>query len=270
MQFPSYITTLISIVGSATESASKLEHAIDCTENPYTAECIGLELIYLNEVCAPPTLNASLDLSMPCNQNNVLYNECVFGRTFDEVWNSTSGQWVKDVGEGWTQQSISNQRLCACESQFFPTLVGCTECWRAHGSNVEAFNATAASSISSSYCAASATLAVGLEKVMAAFYNDTAAEALSGGDAKATSSVSAFSDPLKGSTAVSYYYTPSVTGTAVFGIAGITKGAEPTETSVSHGQITSGAGHLEPGMDWVPIKLAAAAMMGLGVLISML
>jgi hypothetical protein len=270
MQFPSYITALISIVGSVTESASKLEQSMNCTENPYTSFCLGLELIYLNEVCAPPTSNTSLDLTFPCNQNNVLYNECVFGRTFAEVWNTTSGEWVKDLGEGWTQQSIGNQRLCACESQFFPTLVGCTECWQAHGSNVEAFNATAASSISSSYCAASATPTVGLEKVMAAFYNGSAADALSGGDAKATYSVSAFSDPLKGSTAVSYYYTPSVTGTAVFGIAGITKGAEATETSVRHGQITSGAGHLEPGMDWVPIKLAGAAIVGLGVLVTML
>ena len=106
--------------------------------------------------------------------------------------------------------------------------------------------------------------------MIAAFYNDSAADALSAGDAKATSSVSVFSDPLKGSTAVSYYYTPSVTGTAVFGIAGVTKGAAPTETSVSHGHITSVDVHLELGVDWVPIKVAAAAMVGLGTLIAML
>ena len=267
MPFPSYITTLISIVASATESTSKLEHSMNCTENPISSACLGLEMIYLNEVCAPPTANTSLDLTFPCNQNNVLYNQCFFGRTFDEIWNSTSGEWVKDFGKGWKQQSVANQRLCACESQFFDTLVGCTECWQAHGSNVEAFNSTAASSISSSYCAATASPTAGLEKVMAAFYDSSAANALREGDAK---SVSAFSDPLSGSPAVSLYYTPSVTGTAVFGIAGVTKGAEPTETNVRHGQISSGAGRLELGVDWVPIKAAAAAMMGLGVLVATL
>jgi hypothetical protein len=70
---------------------------------------------------------------------------------------------------------------------------------------------------------------------------------------------SSFSDPLAGSTAASYYYTPSVTGTAIFNIAGVTHGATPTTTNVVDGQITanSGAGAIGGGLSGLKVAFAA-------------
>lgn len=117
--------------------------------------------------------------------------------------------------------------------------------------------------MSSSYCAAAATPTAGLEQVLKAYYNDTAKSVMSAASAKA--STSAFSDPLARSTAVSYYYTASVTGTAVFDIAGITKGAEPTETSVHDGQIVSDSSAAPWTEGSVSISAAVAALVGFTV-----
>lgn len=268
MPFPSYITTLLSIVSSATKDVSKLEHALNCTAHPLSDACLGWQVVYLDSVCSPPTANASLDLTYPCNQQTILREQCTYGKTLDQIWNTTSGDWAKNPGDGWTAQSVENQRLCACESDFFDTLAGCSDCYSTHGATIDLYDEDAVSSISSSYCAASATPTVGLEKMLAKYGNDTASSVLSVASDKA--STSTFSDPMMGSTAVSYYYTPAVTGTAVFDIAGVTKGAEPTETNVSHGQITSENGAVAFGGSWVPVKVAAAALLGLAGVVAML
>lgn len=97
------------------------------------------------------------------------------------------------------------------------------------------------------------------------YYKASNSRVLSAATARAKTST--FSDPLLGSKAVSYYYTPSVTGTAVFNIAGVTHGSKPTETNVAHGQITSGA---EALMGELQLKVTAAALVGLAALVTLL
>lgn len=74
---------------------------------------------------------------------------------------------------------------------------------------------------------------------------------------KAQAKTSSYSDPLSGKTAVSLYYTPTITGNAVFNIAEVTHGAMPTTTNVVHGQITNGAGVIGGGLAITKVALAA-------------
>ena len=114
--------------------------------------------------------------------------------------------------------------------------------------------------MSSSYCAATSTPTVGIPGMISGWYNrPRATSAL--GSAIAAAKTSIYSDPLSGKTAVSLYYTPTVTGTAVFNIAGVTHGATPTTTDVVHGQITNGAGYIGGGM--ATTKVACAAVLAL-------
>ena len=81
--------------------------------------------------------------------------------------------------------------------------------------------------------------------------------------AMSVATASTWSDPLSGSTAVSYYYTPSVTGTAVFNIAGVTHGATPTDTNEKHGQITANSGAGATGSGLGGLKVAFVALLTL-------
>jgi hypothetical protein len=207
-------------------------------------------------MCSPPTDNAGFNLTFPCNQYDIIKTQCYYGRTFDEVWNSTAGDFIKN--KGWTPQSPLNQRLCSCESQFFNTLAGCNSCYQSHGAGLGRLDEAEVSSMSSSYCAATNTPTVGLDKMISEYYHSPKVSSMLN-SAISAATTSPYSDPLAGSTAVSYYYTPSVTGTAVFNIAGVTHGAKPTETNVKNGQITaiSGAGAVGNGLGGLKVAFAA-------------
>lgn len=265
MHLPTAIASALVLANAALSSAVGLSgHAA----SDLASEVLqAIKWKELNEVCTPSTANAIMNLTFPCNQNDVIELQCYYGRTFDEIWNSTAGDYANTTG--WTPQDPLNQRLCACESEFFDTLVGCQACYAAHGDGVGRLSNAEISSMSSSYCAASSTPTVGLLHMMSDFYLSPGVVSSMESQVSAART-STYSDPLAGSTAVSCYYTPSVTGTAVFNIAGVTQGAKPTETNVEHGQITasSGAGVVESGFGG--LKVACAAVLTLASLVFLL
>lgn len=131
-------------------------------------------------------------------------------------------------------QSNSTQRLCVCQSQFWSLLNGCLACYVAHGAGpnngLGSVSKSSLSSLSSAYCAASATPSQGLFEVV---------YSLAPTNAVAPSATSSYSDPMGSKTEVSYYYTPSVTGTAAWMVAQATgmSMASFTTTNIMSGQI---------------------------------
>lgn len=258
MHLPSTITNTLALANSAWSSA--LAASADFSSSLVSKIMMGVEFKELDSMCWPPTANSMYNLSFPCAQFDVIKTQCYYGRTFDEVWNSTAGDYANTTG--WTPQGPLNQRLAACESHFFDTLAGCNSCYKAHGGGADVaagyLDEAQISSMSSSYCAASSTPTVGLLNMMSDYYKSPKVASMLKSELS-EAKTSTYSDPLAGSTAFSYYYTPSVTGTAVFNIAGVTHGAKPTETNVKHGQITanSGAGAIGSGLGGVKVAFAA-------------
>ena len=207
-------------------------------------------------MCMPQKANGSLDLTAPCNQWAILLQSCTSGLPPSDIYNSTVGTTLLYSTDS-PPQSPANQRLCACESYYFDTMAGCNACWAAHGANDKfLYSDNILTSMSSSYCAATATPSGGIHDMLSQWNKGpVASSVISAG--RAETSTSPFSDPLAGKTAVSLYTTPAVTGSAIFNIAGITRGATPTTTHVVHGQITNGAGSVGGEMGTTKVALAA-------------
>ena len=162
------------------------------------------------------------------------------------------------------------ERLCACQSQLWNQLRGCNACYMARGAPVGLSGYLAddqIGSMSSAYCAVTATPTAGLfdylmegNAHMVGMYSTVAK--------------SKFSDPLSSSTAVSLYFTPSITGSAVTEAA--SAGNATTSTHTSNGQVvatatsggTSNKGSMSGGLGvgWRE-GMAVAGMVGLAGLV---
>ncbi len=225
-----------------------------CSASPLSLACLGPEMLHLGSICEPGADNEAF-LSFPCNQKALIWLQCYYGRTFHQVWNTTTNEYISE--QGWTSQSPEKQRLCTCESEYFETLTGCSACYEAHGSNAALFQGQdGIKSMSSSYCAATSTPTVGIQGMVESWYNRSqVTSAFKSAVAEAITST--YSDPLSGSTAVSLYFTPRLTGSAVFNIAGVTQGATPTTTHIAHGQITNGASYTADGMALAKVAMGA-------------
>ena len=143
--------------------------------------------------------------------------------------------------DGLKLQSNNSQRLCACESQYWDSLKGCTACYRKHGEDSEFLKPEFMSSISSAYCAATATPSLGLIDYLERQVVSKALEYSSNSSSGMTPSTS-FSDPMGTKTAVSLYYTPGVTGPRALDIGSLTGGAKMTTTNIVNGQIVATGG----------------------------
>lgn len=206
----------------------------------------------LSQVCMPTNSSQLPDLNAPCNAVAIIEVQCVYGPS---ALNTLYGQNAKralnhlarrqdktspnpyngpaDTGDDGNLPELSNstQRDCTCQSQFFDQVSGCLDCYVAHGGSAEddvGVTPDQIKSISSSYCAASNTPTLGLAE-----YLYKIASQLPSSTGSASSSQT--HDPLGNRTAVSLYFTPSVTGSAAYIIADATNTAK-TSTDKS-GQI---------------------------------
>ena len=238
MHVPTVITNILPFANTASTDVNKSSL---CSIHPFAQQCIQPELQHLNSICIPEDTNATTALSFPCIEHSIISEQCYYGRPFAEVWNARSGTSISnDETAKWKPQSPSNQRLCVCESHFFDTLVGCGACYQAHGAGPGFYYPEhAVSSTSSSYCAATATPSVGMHGMLQSWDHDRPEATSVLSSIVAAAKTTTYSDPLAGSTAVYLYYTPTVTGSAVFDIGGATHGAKPTTTNVVDGQITA-------------------------------
>nr|POF14201.1 hypothetical protein CFP56_03225 [Quercus suber] len=215
---------------------------------------------HLIEACYPGASEASnsgnfssLDLTAPCNAVENLTYACTVG--------SLTRPNLDAQGDT-IEFSNTTQRDCICSSQFWSVVQGCQDCLKAHGASAQVAGGSAGdggddagillspsdlASASASYCAASSTptadLFAFLESLGPSPVPDSSSlsTTVSASDSSATSST--FSDPLgETATAVSLYYTPAVTGTAIVSVP--EDGITPTTSGQSFSQslVTDSAG----------------------------
>lgn len=180
----------------------------------------------LRDACVTFTPNNYPDWSAPCNAITAIVYQCQYGPDIFQQLNISyhDSPYGEDGSDTITklrrrQNSDSDpveldpatQRTCICESQFFEQAKGCADCYRAHGGEEYAseLGTDDLPGMSSSYCAASATPTQGF-----ADYFEGAVSTSS-----STASQTHISDPLANKTAVSLYFTASVTGTPAFIVA---------------------------------------------------
>lgn len=221
---------------------------------------------YLDNICIPHDPNTGLpDANAPCMASSAIFYQCVYGV---DVFNMTDGSSNSkrqvsdpppdgnpdndgsssddDDPSDLTEQTLSAQRTCICESQFFDQTAGCMDCFKAHGGveNVDYIPLASFTALSSSYCAASTTPTAIFEH----YYNAVMTEP------SASASATPISDPIGNKTAVSLYFTPSVSYPAAYSIAQPTVSASGINTVVSYttsnvvsGQIVPTAAGQTPG-----------------------
>ncbi|TKA79505.1 hypothetical protein B0A55_02447 [Friedmanniomyces simplex] len=231
--------TLLTLGLAAASSASLLARQIQCSD-PTSDNCLQQESDYLQQVCMPTNSTGDPDFNAPCNQVQAITVECIYGSTglsslTSSGASSNSGYGSDGLGGSPARLSNSTQRECVCESQFFGILAGCNDCYNAHGGAQDGVLGTVApsfyASASSSYCAVTNTPTVGFDDVLYGFATGSVGSSVA--SAASTASASSFSDPVGNKTAVSYYFTPSVTGSSAWIVAQATESVSNSTASGS-------------------------------------
>ncbi|KAK3113404.1 hypothetical protein LTR53_009338 [Teratosphaeriaceae sp. CCFEE 6253] len=220
-------------LAASTTSASLLKRQLSCSD-PSSSDCQDQESTYLEQVCLPSNATGYPDFNAPCVQTQLITIECMYGAAGLNSFLGTDSISATDDSEDTPTLSNSTQRDCVCESQYFAALTGCDDCYRAHGAlqgvdGADYINAGYIASISSSYCAVTNTPTVGLADMLYGIATGSLASSVD--SVASTASASTFSDPIGNQTAVSYYYTPSVTGSAAWFVAQATSSAGANSTS---------------------------------------
>ncbi|KAF2162151.1 hypothetical protein M409DRAFT_27534 [Zasmidium cellare ATCC 36951] len=225
MKYATTATLLATIALTTAQSPSSVE------PSPYSSPA--------EEACNPSNSSGLPDFNAPCNAVIAIEYQCIYGPDYLTAAQS-SGPYNRlrrrqssssdddsddSDDDSLPEQNNSTQRTCICESQFFAQVQGCANCYSAHGSpqgiDDGLSDASALASLSSAYCAASATPTLGL----ADYLFDWADSYNASHPATATATASTMSDAIGNRTDVSLYFTPSVTGTAAWLIAEATSGA---------------------------------------------
>ncbi|KAK0891601.1 hypothetical protein LTR02_013919 [Friedmanniomyces endolithicus] len=221
--------TLLTFGLAATSSASLLKRQLQCSD-PTSSDCQQQENDYLQQVCVPTNATGDPDYNAPCNQVQAISAKCVYGPSWASVLNAQATSNGNTSYDSPTMQSNGTQRNCVCESQFWSLVQGCNDCYNAHGGVQEGLVGTAAvsifGSVSSSYCAVTNTPTLGFADVLYGIATAPGANATS-------SPATAFTDPIGNQTAVSYYFTPSVTGSSAWVVAQATGSASSGTASGS-------------------------------------
>lgn len=204
------------------------------------------------KACQPPpsTSNGHIDWSMPCWAARAISVQCSYGPEGLELFEKAQqNPGELTFGRGWWPQPPDVERACMCSSQFAEMALGCATCWEKHGADAEYIhdqaltaNATAMDEMMALYCDVDLTPTEDSQ-------NDAMDEVLQDGGVLGESETSAtFDDPIGTSTDVSFYFTPSVTGSSAYVVAmptaNSTSGREHsnawytyTSLSISDGQI---------------------------------
>lgn len=256
---------LIALAAAANADILRRQQAQnDCSQANSSAslDCASLATAdYLMGVCQPYNGNGQPDMNAPCNQMAAITVECVYGASglqlVQNALSSSPGSASSTSDQNFTPLDNGTQRICICESQFFPAYTGCSDCFTAHGApdiSGDSINGQVSqdviSSASRSYCAATNTPTLGFYEAFASVAANVYQTSSIGLTAQDTST-SSFSDPIGNSTAVSYYYTPSITGSSAWVVAQATESASngtasgPTSGSASSTPLnTNSAGQI--------------------------
>jgi hypothetical protein len=168
--------------------------------------------------CYPGYFENKIDWTAPCAAVQIIQAECTWGpdarqKLQDMFGQTASGEEPGFLPEDWEQQPLDVQRACFCSSQYADIVLGCGACLATHGveldvmaSYIATSNTTAVEEFTKMYC--DADMDPTSDNAPAAF------DVLLGQRENYAVSVSAApstaSDSLGTATAVSLYFTPSV------------------------------------------------------------
>lgn len=220
-------------------------------------------MTHLLDACYPMSNSTeddgAYDMNAPCNTYAAIVYKC--------TWNPDDDNLLEDEGTWDLQpQSSETQRDCICQSQHDDQVAGCMACMKAHGGleGEHWYEMDVIEPAMSDYCNAEATPTEG--------YLDMV-ETLLASETPATSTESwTFSDPIGADvTAVSEYYTPSITGSAAIPSMPTpeTSGGNVTYASVktSDGQIVPTASADSGAM---PAAMGGVGAIGIAALVAVL
>lgn len=198
------------------------------------------ETNYLYSVCLPTNDTGYPVFDAPCNAIQAIEAECMYGSAGLPFALSLSSSYGSNEANTPNELDNSTQRDCACQSQLFIELQGCLDCFKAHGAPSEVLagfpQSSDVTSLSSSYCAASATPTLDLGDVFVQAVATNTSDMVS-----ATASSTSYSDPVGNVTDISAYFTPSVMGSSVYAVAQTTD-TPSNSTSMASGSAASSSG----------------------------
>ncbi|TKA23555.1 hypothetical protein B0A50_07133 [Salinomyces thailandicus] len=165
-----------------------------------------------------------LDFSAPCNAANAIGAQCQYGV------NGINAITLRgDLRyQALPPQTPESERACICQSRLIENMLACDECYNAHGAEEPDRTADLAS-LSSSYCAVSNTPTTGWNAIFRQYYLSLSPLSL---PTSTSSTATSLSDPIGNKTAISYYYTPSITGSDAY-IVGLPTPTDFTSASTA-------------------------------------
>jgi hypothetical protein len=228
----------VALAGLASASLTTRQAGLSNCGQPDSSQCQEAQDTYISAICSPNNASGAYDMNAPCNQVLVLTSECIYGSQGLVAIISEGNKGPAGIGsENAVPFSNDTQRDCICESHFFDALSGCNDCWRGHGASFDLYlPVTAITSVSSSYCAVSNSPTLGFGDMLYGYVTQSPSTTTTASN----SAVSTFSDAIGNDTAVSKYFTPSVTGTAAWSVAQATQSTQNTASAslaTSSGQI---------------------------------
>ena len=246
----SLATAAAASVSLPTTHLFKRQQAAVTCDDAESLDCAAHETQYYNQVCSPKNATGGRDYNAPCNAIAAITAECIYGADYTQILaggdsDSDSSAALQGIdADEPTTLGNATQRACVCESQFFDQALGCATCYNSHGAPADlagGIDAAFFSTISASYCAVTMTPTAGFAEYLYSF-----AEAGPSNTASSSSSASAtgtgliISDQIGNKTAVSYYFTPSVTGTGAWRVAQATQSVGNATNASSESLNTSG------------------------------
>ncbi|KAI9815446.1 MAG: CSN-associated deubiquitinating enzyme Ubp12 [Pycnora praestabilis] len=185
---------------------------------------------YIDGLCFPTNDTGYPDLDAPCNQIELILEQCVYGNVDGD-----------DIDDSTSELGNTQQQTCFCNGGFFDYYEGCNNCERLHGAPIGVgwLPSSYISMQSSSYCSSPATL--GFEDFVSVW---TISSSIPVGTA--TGGI----DVIGNHTEVSYYFTASS------GIGTLTPATAPSVSSTGSSSSTGSASS----------KASPASTSGTGVL----
>ena len=231
------------------------------TTSPNPSDSDSYEPYATNNPCFPSNSTGSPEPAAPCNLIAAIEAQCTYGPKALEFLSlpPDSASYPDFNDAKWQSQSLSpeTERTCICESQILDATLGCVACHEAHGESFASPSGSAGDykdfiqSVMQRYCNVSYVPTQSFLE----FTSEAEGEGPTFGDSgedeegveedapssSSSSSSTQASDPIGATaTAVSLYYTMSVTGSNAYDLA-LPTGADGnvtfTSTRTSGGQI---------------------------------
>jgi hypothetical protein len=258
---PVVTQTVTSSATSSQTPQSGSPNDVDASEDDGS-----LDSQQLYSACFPGILNNQTDWTAPCPAMQAIQGQCEWGPdALDAVKRiiNSQGSDTESIDETWEMQPPELQRACLCSSQYEDMVLGCGACLAGYGLRQSTArrlgitsNATIMSEWSKQYCDASKTPTE--DSFSEAF------EIISGGDSEdasgSSSAASTTSSLISRSTAVSIYFTPSVSSAYIVALPTASSSANQTHPNAwyTYSSLSTSDGQI------VPTAIAAKATGGGG------